>query len=177
VRVYAKFNEKGNNSVNLASQGHCTGVFIGTRASNVPRQGRLCPRVPRLSPEYSHKRGLQTVITENLLQMRPVTCLSTRGPWPNSTWVSGRDEGRGTGRLHRGSGLRLAMERTKGNRASRHAFVDVATRRRLRAKGCVFAFAPTFALRWTSLTESSSAEDVARWWRRCSRSKWSRRGF
>jgi hypothetical protein len=35
------------------------------------------------------------------------------------------------------------MERTKGDRASRHAFVDVAMRRRLRAKGSVFAFAPT----------------------------------
>jgi hypothetical protein len=39
----------GNSSVNLASQGHCTGVFIGTRVPNVPRQGRLCPRVPGLS--------------------------------------------------------------------------------------------------------------------------------
>jgi hypothetical protein len=37
------------------------------------------------------------------------------------------------------------MERTKGDRASRHAFVDVATRRRLRAKGSVFAFAPTIS--------------------------------
>jgi hypothetical protein len=71
---------KGNSFVNLASQGHCTGVFIGTRASNVPRQGRLCPRVPRLSLEYSHKGGLQTVITEKLLQMRPITYLSTWGP-------------------------------------------------------------------------------------------------
>jgi hypothetical protein len=70
----------GNCSVNLASQGHCTGVFIGTRVSNVPRQGRLCPRVPGLSPKYSHKGGLQTIITEKLLQMRLVTCLSTRGP-------------------------------------------------------------------------------------------------
>jgi hypothetical protein len=69
-----------NCSVNLASQGHCTRVFIDTRVSNVPRQGRLCPHVPGLSPEYSHKGGLQTVITEKLLQMRPVTCLSTRGP-------------------------------------------------------------------------------------------------
>jgi hypothetical protein len=31
-------------------------------------------------PEYSHKGRLQTIITENLLQMRLVTCLSTRGP-------------------------------------------------------------------------------------------------
>jgi hypothetical protein len=29
-----------NCSINLASQGHYTGVFIGTRVSNVPRQGR-----------------------------------------------------------------------------------------------------------------------------------------
>jgi hypothetical protein len=49
---------KDNSSVILASQGHCTGVFIGTRASNIPRQGQLCPRVPGLSPEYSHKGGL-----------------------------------------------------------------------------------------------------------------------
>jgi hypothetical protein len=61
----------GNCSVNLASQGHCTGVFIGTRAANVPRQVHLCPRVPGLSPEYSHKGRLQTVITEKLLQIRP----------------------------------------------------------------------------------------------------------
>jgi hypothetical protein len=71
---------KGNSSVNLASQGHYTGVFIGTRVPSIPRQGRLCPWVPRLSLEYSHKSGLQTVIIEKLLQTRPVTCLSTRGP-------------------------------------------------------------------------------------------------
>jgi hypothetical protein len=35
------------------------------------------------------------------------------------------------------------MEMTKGNRAGRLAFVGVARRRRLRAKGSVFAFAPT----------------------------------
>jgi hypothetical protein len=69
-----------NCSVNLAFQGHCTGVFIGTRVSHVLRQGRLCPRVPGLSPKYSHKGRLQTVIIEKLLQMRPVTCLPTRGP-------------------------------------------------------------------------------------------------
>jgi hypothetical protein len=69
-----------NCSVNLASQEHYTGVFIGTRAANVPRQGRLCPRVPGLSLEYSHKRRLQAVITEKLLQIRLVTRLFTRGP-------------------------------------------------------------------------------------------------
>jgi hypothetical protein len=50
-------------------------------------------------------------------------------------------------------------------------------RRRHGAKGGVFAFAPTFAFRGTSSTKSSSAEDVARWRRRCPRSKWFRGGF
>jgi hypothetical protein len=70
-RCKQSLTRDGNCSVNLASQGHCTGVFIGTRVSDVPRQGRLCPRVPGLSLEYSHKGGLQTVITEKLLRMRP----------------------------------------------------------------------------------------------------------
>jgi hypothetical protein len=43
-------------------------------------------------------------------------------------------------------------------------FVSAAGRRRYRAKGSVFAFAPTFALRGASSTKSSSAKDVARWW-------------
>jgi hypothetical protein len=49
--------------------------------------------------------------------------------------------------------------------------------RRHRAKGSVFAFTPTFALRETNSTKSSGAEGVARWWRRCPRSKWFRGGF
>jgi hypothetical protein len=53
------------------------------------------------------------------------------------------------------------MERTKGNRADHLTFVGVARRRRLHAKGSVFAFAPTFAIRGTSSAESSGAEDVA----------------
>jgi translation elongation factor EF-1alpha len=57
------------------------------------------------------------------------------------------------------------MEKTKGYCAEHLAFVGVARRRRLHAKGSVFAFAPTSALRGTSLTESSGAEDVARWWK------------
>jgi hypothetical protein len=52
------YSRDGDCSVNLASQGHCTEVFIGTRAANVPRQVRLCPRVPGLSLEYSHKGRL-----------------------------------------------------------------------------------------------------------------------
>jgi hypothetical protein len=70
----------GDCSVNLASQGHCTGVFIGTRVSNVPRQGRLYPRVPGLSPEYSHKGRLQTVITKKAITDEARNMLVHAGP-------------------------------------------------------------------------------------------------
>jgi hypothetical protein len=47
--------------------GHSTGVFIGTRGAVSPCQRHLDPRVPGLSPEYSHEGRLQTVITVNVL--------------------------------------------------------------------------------------------------------------
>jgi hypothetical protein len=40
----------------------------------------MCPQLPRLSPEYSHKAGLQTVITGMPLQIRPVTRGGHVGP-------------------------------------------------------------------------------------------------
>jgi hypothetical protein len=70
----------GSSSVNLASQGHCTGVFIGTRVSTVLWQGRLCPRVPRLSSEYSLKGRLQTVITEKAITDEARNMLNRAGP-------------------------------------------------------------------------------------------------
>jgi hypothetical protein len=39
----------------------------------------MCPQAPRSSPEYSHKAGLQTVITEKPLQIGPVMRSSARG--------------------------------------------------------------------------------------------------
>jgi hypothetical protein len=39
----------------------------------------MYPQAPGLSPEYSYKGGLQTVITEKLLQIGPVTRFSVRG--------------------------------------------------------------------------------------------------
>jgi hypothetical protein len=45
-----------------------------------PKTRTVMPSGTRIIPEYSYKGGLQTVIIEKLLQMRPVTCLSTRGP-------------------------------------------------------------------------------------------------
>jgi hypothetical protein len=43
------------------------GVFIGTRGAACLCQRRLYPRVPSLSPEYSHERRLQTVIKVNTI--------------------------------------------------------------------------------------------------------------
>jgi hypothetical protein len=44
----------------------------------------MCPQAPRLSPEYSHKAGLQTVITGRPLQIRPVMRSGHAGP---VTWA------------------------------------------------------------------------------------------
>jgi hypothetical protein len=138
----------------------------------------MCPQTPRLSPEYSHKAGLQTVITEAPLQIRPVTRSGHAGPVT-------------MGRVTRGP---PCWTRPHGGMTSSQVFVrcrmerrvslpvvlsplDQRPRRRPRAKSGVFAFAPTFALRGTNSTKSSGAEDVARWWRRCPRSKWFRGGF
>jgi hypothetical protein len=79
----------GNSSVNLPPQEYCTGVFIGTRVPVVHKQGRLCPREPRVSSKYSPKGGYRPS-----LQMRPLTRLSLRGRYsgPNPTWAPGHDE-------------------------------------------------------------------------------------
>jgi hypothetical protein len=138
----------------------------------------MCPQAPRLSPEYSHKAGLQTVIIGRPLQIRhiirgghagPVTMgRITRGP---PRWRRPRDET---------TSSQVFVRRRVGRRVSLPVILSPLVQRgwrRHRAKGGVFAFAPTFALRGTSLTKSSGAEDVARWWRRCPHSKWFRGGF
>jgi hypothetical protein len=75
----------------------------------------MCPRAPGLSPEYSHKGGLQTVITEKPLQIGPVTHFSVRGllNGPNATWASrlGKDVGRGDLVV----GIRLAVYMMKSH--------------------------------------------------------------
>jgi hypothetical protein len=138
----------------------------------------MCPQTPRLSPEYSHKAGLQTVITGRLLQIRPVTRDGHAGPVT-------------MGRITRGPPLwTRSQDETTSSwvfsrwRMRRRVSLPVVlsplvqrVRRRPRAKGGVFAFASTFALRGTSSTKSPGVEDVARWRRRCPRSKWFRGGF
>jgi hypothetical protein len=105
----------------------------------------MCPQLPRLSPEYSHKAGLQTVITGMPLQIRPVTRGGHAGPVT-------------MGRIARGP---LSWARRHCERSPSQAFVwcrierrvsllvlslsDQRLQRRPRAKGGVFAFAPTLA--------------------------------
>jgi hypothetical protein len=138
----------------------------------------MCPQTPRLSPEYSHKAELQTVITGRPLQIRPVMRSDHAGP------VTMGRTARGPPCWTRPQDVTTLSQVFARRRVGRRVSLPVAlpplvqrVRRRPRAKGGVFAFAPTFALRGTSSTKSSGAEDVARWRRRCPRSKWFRGGF
>jgi hypothetical protein len=138
----------------------------------------MCPQTPRLSPEYSHKVGLQTVITGRPLQIRPVTRNGHAGP-VTMGWIT-----RGPPFWIRSQDETISSQVFVRRRMRRRVSLPVVlsplvqrVRRRPRAKGGVFAFAPTFALRGTSSTKSPGAEDVARWRRRCPRSKWFCEGF
>jgi hypothetical protein len=104
----------------------------------------MCPQAPRLSPEYSHKAGLQTVITGRPLQIRlvmrsghagPVTMgRITHGP---PCWTRLQDET---------TSSQVFVRRRVGRRVSLLVILPPLVqrgRRRHRAKGGVFAFAPT----------------------------------
>jgi hypothetical protein len=103
----------------------------------------MCPQSSSLSPEYSNKAGLQAVITRIPLQTRPVTQGRPRGArynGPDHAWASEQD-----GVAQRGdvaAGLRLVLPRAKGV-AARLFLSNQRLQRRRRAKGGVFAFAPT----------------------------------
>jgi hypothetical protein len=106
----------------------------------------MCPQTPRLSPEYSYKAGLQTVITGMPLQIRLVTRSGHVGPIT-------------MGRIVRGP---PSWTRPHSRMTSSQAFVwcrierrvslpvlspsDQRLQRRPRAKGGVFAFAPTVGM-------------------------------
>jgi hypothetical protein len=87
----------------------------------------MCPQTPSLSPEYSHKAGLQAVITRMPLQTRPVTQRRPRGArynGPDHTWASEQDEAVLWGDVT--AGLRLVLNEAKGVPA-RFVFVRPAT--------------------------------------------------
>jgi hypothetical protein len=75
----------------------------------------MCPQTPGLSPEYSHKAGLQAVITRMPLQIRPVTQRRPRRArynGPDHTWASELDEA--ALRDDVAAGLRLVPNGAKG---------------------------------------------------------------
>jgi hypothetical protein len=106
----------------------------------------MCPQAPRLSPEYSHKAGLQTVITGRPLQIRPVMRSDHAGPVT-------------MGRITRGppcwtrpqdatTSSQVFVRRRVGRRVNLSVVLPPLVQRgwrRHRAKGGVFAFAPTVA--------------------------------
>ena len=74
----------------------------------------MCPQAPRSSPEYSHKAGLQTVITEKPLQIGPVIHSAARGILQWAEFHVGLRVGRGVRQSDLVVGLRLAACWTKG---------------------------------------------------------------
>jgi hypothetical protein len=104
----------------------------------------MLPQTPRLSPKYSHKAGLQTVITGMPLQIRPVTRRGHAGPVTMGRitreppcWTRSQD---GTTSSLVFVGCRM------GRRVSLSVVLSPLVqrlRRRHRAKGGVFVFAPT----------------------------------
>jgi hypothetical protein len=107
----------------------------------------MCPQTPRLSPEYSHKAGLHTVITGRPLQIRPVTRNGQAGPVTMGRvtrgppfWTRSRDETTSS-RVF----VRWRMRRRVSLPIVLSPLVQ-RVRRRPRAKGGVFAFAPTLLI-------------------------------
>jgi hypothetical protein len=116
----------------------------------------MCPQLPRLSPEYSHKVGLQTVITGMPLQIRPVTHGGLAGPV--TTGRNARGPLSWT-RPHCGkpfvASLRL-VRYTRRVSLSVLSLLAQLLQRRLRAKGGAFCLRPnsanSSALGWPSTT-------------------------
>jgi hypothetical protein len=123
----------------------------------------MCPQLPGLSLEYSHKAGLQTVITGMSLQIRLVTHGGHAGPVTMGRITRGPLSWT---RLHCGtpfvSSLRLV-------RYMRWVSLPVLSllaqllQQRLRANGGAFAFAPTGTIvRAEAIFASSSAVSLYR---------------
>jgi hypothetical protein len=106
----------------------------------------MCPQAPRFSPEYSHKAGLQTVITGRPLQPRPVMRSGHAGHVTMGRiirrppcWTRPQDET---------TSSQVFARRRVGRRVNLPVVLSPLVqrgRRRHRAKGGVFAFAPTLS--------------------------------
>jgi hypothetical protein len=142
----------------------------------------MCPQTPRLSPEYSHKAGLQTVITGRPLQIRLVTRNGHAGPVTMGRiprgppfWTRSQDET---------TSSQVFVRRRMRRRVSLPVVLSPLVqrvRRRPRAKGGVFAFAPTtlavMARAWCRQVPSGwrSSDRVVVHGRVGFRRRWSRR--
>jgi hypothetical protein len=104
----------------------------------------MCPQAPRSSPEYSHKAGLQTVIIEKPLQIGPVIHSAARGLLQWTEFHVGLRVGRGreTGRPRRRPSSCGVLDEGWKLLVASPPLVR-RDRQRHRAKGSVFAFAPT----------------------------------
>jgi hypothetical protein len=140
--------------------GHCTGVFIGTRAAVCPLSKTFMPSstrfIPRILPQgevtCSHYSKAITDTTLNaLIFVGPITMgrIPHGPPGAATTW-----ETRRLRQSHRrATRPRRGPRRSPSSRRLRPALrrvVDVTIcamgRRSHRVKGSMFAFAPTFAL-------------------------------
>jgi hypothetical protein len=153
--------------------GHCSEVFIGTRAAVcplsktfMPSSNRFIPRIlPRGEVTCSHYgKAITDTALNALIFVGPIT-MGRIPHWPPRavmTWETRRLRQS----LRRATRPRRGPRRSPSSRRLRPAFrrvVDVTIcamgRRSHRAKGTVFAFAPTFALRGASSTKSAGVED------------------
>jgi hypothetical protein len=126
----------------------------------------MCPQAPRSSPEYSHKAGLQTVITEKPLQIGIVIHSAARGllQWAKFHVDLRVGRGRETGRPRRRPSSCSVLDEGWKLPVPLPPLVR-RDRRRHRAKGSVFAFAPTNTSKKSSSAPSglASASEGRRW--------------
>jgi hypothetical protein len=150
------------------------GVFIGTRWVAYPCQKHLDPRVPDLSPEYSHKMKVIDSHYGILYYRHGLIHACPRGTQfcgPNRTWASLRGEGVGGPVVFDGA-FELSRQSEGVEQASVWSaplvcpagladavFICSMRGGSRRAKGGVFAYVPTFAIRETSSIKSAGVED------------------
>jgi hypothetical protein len=104
----------------------------------------MCPQAPGSPPEYSHKAGLQTVITEKSIQIGPVIHTAAQGLLQWAEFHMGRRgrRPRETVRPRRWPSSCSVLDEGCKQSVALPLLVQRGWRRP-RAKGSVFAFAPT----------------------------------
>jgi hypothetical protein len=128
----------------------------------------MCPQTPRLSPEYSHKAGLQTVITGMPLQIRPVTRSGHAGPVTMGRIARGPPSWtRSHGGMTSSQALRLMSCRAKGVPA-RFISVGPTTAAKASSKGWRLCLRPNIRLKFTGLSGGApdcpvSQRSTAQW--------------